>query len=628
MGKISLIVITFCLFTLTCFSQKKESFTTREGVIQPYQEEKQVRTRDFWIKYFSQEDSTYTDNGGTFTITFNKKPNYPTALSVYPSPFGSFKNYKVVNTYDINNISEFDNSEIAIFVADKKIMRQQQELFYEIISKDIKKYFQDSIMNLRIIYKDSVEKLNQLIGNLEKELNKKDQRIRELSEQLDQTDLELRLLKDNPLILQNETYEKNSLRLIDAHNFFSQGKIDSARMCIPKNIDEISDLNIKESKMLFAFYQLDAAIEEIQGNYSQAIEQYKKALKHTGKDVFREYITCISIAELENILNNYDSAFKYANKAAELKEINDIYKIKTYNLKGKIRQDCDNYKQAIKLYKTIKKEYGNAIIEVAEKEAAKSYMLLGDYYKQKEKNESAKTNYHKALDIYTELNKIEEFEIEAQCFTLSELIIIYNDEGKESMVKKCTDRIILLNNTTGNKIMQNPKIILQRAIVSMQSGDFSGANVFYAMALGNYKNNASNQYQQEIIETLFLTGLNQFYDKSYSYAYDDFSQANDLLSRDSVLLGKKDFVRLKSLCIAAMGITKKEQGEKENGLLLYSQATSLVENDINLSKNEKKILLKDIKHLKKYSKLETNNFIKQIISGVCSFGILFIPLML
>jgi tetratricopeptide (TPR) repeat protein len=506
--KKGLMTLGCCLFAFACFSQ-----ITRKGIVQTYQGNKQVRTEDFLVKYFSQKDSVYTnytDYDGTFKITFYKKPNYPVALFVYPHPQGNFANYKVVNTYDINNISEFDNSKIEVFVADKKIIRQQRDMFYEIISSPIKKYYQDSIISVQIIYQDSIKKLNLLVENLEKELTKKDNRIKELSEQLDQTSLELTLLKDNPLILHDETYQSNCIRLIEAHNYFSRGLIDSAKLCIPKNIDEISDLNIKESKMLFAFYQLDALIEELQGNYTSAIEQYHKALQHTRGDVFREYITYINIAELESILNNPDNALDYANRALKL-EINDIYKIKLYNLKG-------DYWKAIRLYTKIKKENCNAFIEVADKEATISYMRLAGYYAENKQFENAKTNYLKAIDIYIALNKEGEIDRDNQRLCLLYLAYLYQKDGQTALREQCMNKVSALNRlfaVDSVTIVSNIDASIKNAMADLhlENREFGKAIATYRQTLDYYREQ-NEKYainETEIMKSLFTLGMTYLY---------------------------------------------------------------------------------------------------------------------
>jgi tetratricopeptide (TPR) repeat protein len=333
--------------------------------------------------------------------------------------------------------------------------------------------------------------------------------------------------------------------------------------------------------------------------------------------------------------------------------VNPKYLVKTYNLSGKIKKELnkkENYqkelKKAIKLYRQLKKEeiilkdsigkilkdstgqVMKAIFTDSEtdKEAATSYILLGDYYKEKEKNESAKTNYHKALNIYTELNKIDgiEIEVQSQYLILLELMKIYDNENKQTMVKKCFDRINLLKNIDiDSTITRDPEINLQEAIYYMQNGKYSEAGRFYVKALEIYKKNPN----QKLIETQFLIGLNKFYAKLYRNASESFSQVDNLLKDTSIVLMKTDSMRLTVLCMAAKGIAMKKMGDKRNGIDLYNNAKKSIKNDEVLNKDGK--LLKDMAHLKKYGRLKTVDIIIKSVGGAGGFAIVLImPLLL
>jgi len=210
----SLTILCFLLSAFACFSQNER----REGIISTYQEQKAIRTRDIIVQHFYSHNETYSDYDGKFSLTFPEKTKYPTSIIVQCK--GNFKDYEVVNTYDINNIKRTDKN-IIVFIGNKNIINKQKELFYEIITAPVVKQYQDSIKQLNLIisnlhareniYKDSINILKKRIENLEKELDSKEKRNKVLSEHLEQTRLELTLLEENPLILQNETYENYRL---------------------------------------------------------------------------------------------------------------------------------------------------------------------------------------------------------------------------------------------------------------------------------------------------------------------------------------------------------------------------------------------------------------------------------
>jgi tetratricopeptide (TPR) repeat protein len=568
-------------------------------------------------------------NSGKFEVGLSPIPKFPVGIVVDPKE--GYKDYVVMNEYEVGNVIAGSSVDVKMCKgADVDTLRI---IYYKVNinrlneAKDVEKE------KLRKEYeniKEKAEEYAQKLIALENKYAYLEKFAYETSQKLSIAEIENQMLKSDPAYMtdiisktfdNNENIKKAGLLEGDYEKIRGTYGLEVVR----KRTEERKKQEEIDKKQILS----DIGYQKILGDYDLAIIYYTYIIDTLETDNRYKFLYNYEAAELCYLINDFDTANSFINAALKLNNsVNQKYLVKTYNLSGEIKNAINEnkyhneYQKAINLYKQFKKdEFEDSEIE---KEAAISYILLGDYFKQKEKNESAKANYHKALDIYTELNKIEEIEIEAQYLILVKLIGIYNAENKESMVKKCNERIKLLEDKD-NTITKNPKINLQLAVVSMQTGDFSDANGFYTMALNHYKNNNSNHNQQEIIETMFLTGLNHFYAKSYKNALDYFNQTNDLLSRDSILIGKTDFIRLKALNTAAMGIVKKKSGDKENGLKQYNKAIEFVKK-AELNKNDKKLILKDMAHLKNYSKLKTIDIIIKSAGGILGYGLLFIPL--
>ena len=630
MKRILLLFIVLYQSVFACFSQGEKEL---KGLVRTYQEEKAIRTRDIYVRHLRSKDTvfveTYSDFDGKFSIVFSNETRYPTSIIVRGN--GEFKDYRVVNTYDINNIKETDTN-VNVFIGNKNVINKQKELFYNVITQSIVKQYQNSIQHYQSIirnlerqehiYVDSIRVLNRIIEDLEKELKNKNQKIEEISEELKVLQADYLKLRNNPELMQERIAEILLDSLEVTLNYFNSGQLDKALSSNSVNQEEIEqDKRIRSIK--FFRLKLKAMTFVAMGDYPNAITWYKNTFVYIDpENKIDWFFIYMNIAELEYLTGNDNNAVKYVEDANSI-TINKIYKIKTYNLLGKVlksqKKDKDSrkkYIEAIDLYKELKKE---AVIDgvidndhIADKEAAISYTLLADYYEEIKRYEAAKTNYHKALDIYTELNKIGEIETEMQCVVLLKLATIYDNENKETMVKKCIDRIDLLEKRDSSTITQDPKINLYRAIYNMQNGTFEKADVLYMNVLDYYERKSNqNLYQQEIIKTRFLSGLNQFYAKSYDEALKYFSKADTLLEKDSISLGN-DFVRLKALCMAATGITIKEMGDKEKGLSLYNEARDIAKKD--------KKLLKDLAHLKKYPYLKKRDNIITVVCQVVGLG--------
>ena len=600
-------MIILCVYGLHSFAQVPVN-----GTVSVYNSKKNNNGSPEWVpgakvsEPLSGNGDT-TDSEGQFTIQFSNNLNGKTGALKVQLP-RKYNGFEVANQDIINRvfIGGNDTVRVSLWTVKQKEERNQQ-LAQPYIDK-IEKQYNEKINKLNqenSTYQDSVKFLLTKCA-YEKENN----------QILVET-----LSRINP----DFADERRKTALW----FFEKGDLENTKNNLP-NYEDIArnmENNMQDWKIWISIYKAEK-------NFDEVLKAYRDILKYTGteKDRFQLLMECsgFSLKSYQYENNLIDTAFVYAIKANKLS--NDLpinCKIKSFNLLGQIQRAQNqkdyykNYQQAVKLYKQSGRK--SLTDNQVRKNVAISYTLLGDYYNEKKRKEAAKTNYHTALDIYTELNKIGKIEAEAQYNVLLKLAAIYNNENKASMVQKCIIRIALLEKEDST-IAKNSQINLQRAIYYMQNKQFSEANVAYEKTLKSYEINP-NLYKQEIIKTRFLIGLNQFYNEAYHEAINHFSQAYDLLLRDSKSLERTNSVRLKALSMAAMGISMKKMGNKEKGLEQYNAAKKLVK-EAGLNKNDEKLLLKNMEHLKKYSSSKVVNFIVKSAGTIGGFVILFVPSML
>ena len=650
MYKKLIVIVLLFYFSLNAFAQVKV-----EGLVLSYNDNtsKRIGIQGAIIEK-EDKNATTSDTNGYFSIEFSGELDRKQGrLKVSPPREGMYRKYIVM---EVDGYHYVDTKFFNITVGRKdsvKVSLCSPEKYEEMVRKLAKPYI------------DKILKAQEKLFAEEKEMTKARQQfiIDSVKIEVDNyTELAKKFARIDP-DLADENFRK-------AREYFAKGDIDSAKIYLPEYDQAIS--NIERGKAVVSLW---LSVWKTERETNKVQEAYNDMFKYTGvyADRFKLLLEYSEYLFQNRIFNPEltKEALSYAKEAHQLAStfLSPYNVIQSYNLLGKIQQYIKtpkedyykNYQEAIKLYKKIKKEHDNEILRnenyAVEKEAAISYTLLGDYfYEQKKKNEPAKTNYHKALDIYTELNQIGEFEAKTQSATLLKLADIYDSENKERMVKKCMDRILLLEKED-RTIIDEPKIILYRAMYKMQNGSFSEADSLYAKAQEHYRKNL-NLPQKELIETLFLSGLNQFYTKSYNNAFNFFLQTDTLLKKDSVLLGP-DFVRIKALCMATKGIIIKEQsdeekekslsllqkenlrtdfiyskassnaskdiiikeqGNKDKGLAQYEQAREMVKNSEILHDSDKKLLLKDMAYLKQYSNMEAVEIVK---GGVALLGALY-----
>ena len=570
---------------------------------------------------------------GEFELGLLSKPKFPIGVTIQPNAI--YRNYVVINEFDVANV--IVGIPINIKMCKKEEVDALRATYYKVNIDRLQKEEKEKIQKLENEI-NTLKKQNKEFQSKVKELEDLKLKYEELKKYADETvkkisiaEIENRMLKNNPNYLANIRQEGYNNQINIQEESAKKGDVET----VTKNYTPLGLADALDKDIISGMnkYLSDIGYQKLFGQFDLAVEYYPEVIKLSKKFENNDNFTFLynyEAAELCYLINDFKKANSFISATLELKDfVNQKYLVKAYNLSGKIKDALNEnkyhneYQKAINVFKQLKKETFDD--SETSKEAAISYILLGNYCKERGKNETAKTNYHKALDIYTELNKVCEYEVEAQCVILLNLVEIYDKENKASMVKKCSDRITLLKEID-KTVEQNSTIYnLELAKYNMQNKNFSEANYFYLKVIGKLKENP-NLNQRELIKILLFMGLNQFYAKSYNEALNYFSQAEHFLSQDSTLQGK-DFVRFKALCMAAKGIIIKEQNNKENGLLLYNQARNIVENDKTLTADDKKLLLKDMAHLKNYHHLETRDIIIKSIGGVSSIAVYIILLL-
>jgi len=597
------------------------------------------------VKY-TKSLATEVLNSGTFELGLQPKTIFPIGLTVEPLP--KYRNFVVINKFEIDNVNE--HIPVNIKMCEETKLDSLRAIWAEINIDRLNKEKEEKIRKLEEEI-DTLQKQNKEYQSKIKELEDLKLKYQELekyaketAEKLSIAEIENQMLKNNPNYLSNTFLEKYNNQKSIQQKGAKQGDIET----VIKNYttQEEVDEHFRRGEYMKDKLLSDIGYQRLFGQYKLAIDNYYNILKFETDNKYK-FLYNYEAAELCYLTNDFQKADYFINAALDLKQyVNKKYLIKTYNLSGQIKNAIrenkyhNEYQESIKIYEQLKKK--TLADNKTRKEAAISYTLLGIYYKEKGRNEVAKTNYHKALDIYTELNRIGEFEVESQCLVLLKLAMIYSDENEVSMVKKCDARITLLERKD-TTILKSPKINMERAISNMKSKRFEVSDKYYTRAFEYYKENQSqNLYQQKLIEILFLSGLNQFYAKSYYSALVYFGKADSLLLIHGNTLPKKDSVRLTALCKGVEGITmiklsklkhssmstmEMEEIEKQ-GLEQYNLAREMIEKDKNLDEKYKKILLKNMAYLKNYQKLRVMNY---TIGGALAGGfiiILFLPLML
>ena len=597
------------------------------------------------VKY-TKSLATEVLNSGTFELGLQPKTIFPIGLTVEPLP--KYRNFVVINKFEIDNVNE--HIPVNIKMCEETKLDSLRAIWAEINIDRLNKEKEEKIRKLEEEI-DTLQKQNKEYQSKIKELEDLKLKYQELekyaketAEKLSIAEIENQMLKNNPNYLSNTFLEKYNNQKSIQQKGAKQGDIET----VIKNYttQEEVDEHFRRGEYMKDKLLSDIGYQRLFGQYKLAIDNYYNILKFETDNKYK-FLYNYEAAELCYLTNDFQKADYFINAALDLKQyVNKKYLIKTYNLSGQIKNAIrenkyhNEYQESIKIYEQLKKK--TLADNKTRKEAAISYTLLGIYYKEKGRNEVAKTNYHKALDIYTELNRIGEFEVESQCLVLLKLAMIYSDENEVSMVKKCDARITLLERKD-TTILKSPKINMERAISNMKSKRFEVSDKYYTRAFEYYKENQSqNLYQQKLIEILFLSGLNQFYAKSYYSALVYFGKADSLLLIHGNTLPKKDSVLLTALCKGVEGITmiklsklkhssmstmEMEEIEKQ-GLEQYNLAREMIEKDKNLDEKYKKILLKNMAYLKNYQKLRVMNY---TIGGALAGGfiiILFLPLML
>jgi len=615
--KIFFLNILFLFATINALSQKKEingivysRFTNKGDSI--VGDSVVVGIKMIHKKYSKTPDAT-TNNDGCFQLKIDAATKSPTQITIDNT--GKFKNYKIVNESVTNNISTTSKDSVKVFVGDRKSIDQQRMRFYNVNRNKIIEDFVEKISQLET----SNENYESEVKKIEKERDAAIDLINKMSEQIKELNLEIDLLKNNPNVLYDNLMKIFAKRYEEATIYFMKGENKKA-LSKKRSKEEKSYQNIS-NEIFFNSDKLTALIYTAEGDYTEAINWYQDIIDSRYSpseiDIFFIYL---NKAELEQRLGKYSDAEKDINDALE-KKVNDIYKIKAYNLLGNVLRDkgttdyADNYEKAIKLYQEKKKETGNVVIPVAEKEAAISYASLAKHYQEKEKYlsaELAKHNYLKALDIYIELNKTGEIERYHQRLCLLKLAQLFQQERKDSLAQQCFRRADMLDTVKNNSVRsrEEAQIYTEIAHLQLKRKDFKAAISKYNSTLAYYENQNDTL---RMIKTYFNIGMayyfsqeikrNKFTQRLETVSIPDSAEINlqkglKLLEQSKINRNNKECKKLEILFNATIGSVYEKKQVQDSAKAYWDKVENQLAGDAQLRKEAQ--LRKDIKYINKY----------------------------
>jgi hypothetical protein len=520
MNKILLNVI-FLLISVYAFTQTKE---INGFVYSSFDDKNVVVGIPIIHNKFSETPPAITFHNGEFNLVIPSKTKSPTQITIDNT--GNFSNYKIVNENTTNNISTTNQDPVKVYVGNKDVINKQRMEFYKINDSIINKKYEEQISQLQI----SNTNYKQIIDSLNIERAKDKAIIIRLSEQVQELQFELYLLKNSPNALYDNLIAINTQKYNDALNYFMKGDYKNA---VKDTIteEELSRFE-KLSEIVFNRVKLNALIFTAMGKYKTAIYWYDKIrgfpLAEDKEDIERFFIYRDK-AELEFRLKQYEKAISDITIALD-KNVNDIYKIEAHNLLGNILQANNEknyhnqYEKAVELYKEKKKEV-NISIPKADKSAAISHTLLADYYKEKNKTQKAENNYKAALNIYIEMWKNKEYDNVNYLNLLVKMATFYTEERKTNLVKQCNDRIgILMSSIDDFSKKDRAKTNEWLGYLDLKNKKYDEALKKYLSAFSLYAEMNKQTpliYKDGLIRTAFMAAVtcnyNENYQKSIQY---------------------------------------------------------------------------------------------------------------
>jgi len=565
--------IIFLFFVLACFSQTPQ--ISGFVCLDTCPDSKMVGTE---IKYKKSFPARVQDNG-RFELGLPPKTVFPIGLTVNPPE--KYRNYMVINTFEVDNVNE--NVPVKIKMCKKEDLIPSRANYYKVNINWLMKQKYDEIEELKKqheIEKVNTEEYKLKLTALEKKYADLEKYAKETAEKLSIAEIENQMLRNNPDYLTDVIIEKNNNRENIQQKSAKKGDIET----VTENYitKEEKDNHIIRGKIIKNAILSDIRYQRLFGQYDLAIDNYSYILENR-LETDDKYIFLYNyeVAELCYLINDFQKANFYINAALNLQySVNAKYLVKTYNLSGQIKNNYREYQQAIKIYERLKKE----TLDDSEvcKEAAKSYMLLAGYYGDMKKNENAKTNYLKAHNIYISLNNEGEIDKDYQRLCLLYLAYLYQQEGQKALSKQCTDKVEALEQyfSISDSIQSDIDVSIKWAMadLNLENMEFNEAIAGYKQVLNYYKeqNEKYSINEMEIIKSYFTLGMVYLYKQKYTkipkaerkeyvdtnskVARDYFSEAlrlvvPDSLKADSLKIDDADYRGLKIMLTAAIGAT-------------------------------------------------------------------------
>lgn len=274
----------------------------------------------------------------------------------------------------------------------EKLEREGDQLFY------ISKFEEANIkyMEVKSIYSKMglSERVSQVEEKLKKIEENKGQRL--IAEKVQKA---VKLMKKGDDSFQTEEYNTASEYYLDAKAIYSQLNMNEE----VKNLtNKLNNINISRHKNEIEKYIQSGNMQLSEGNFDEALFNYRQARKISQENGFTE-----KTEEIIKIINN-TGLTKYRKKAEKYETTGDML-LEEQNFS----EALFNYKEAKNIYlennlaeggKEIDKKINNT--KVREKYYnAQQYEDQAELEFDNEKYDAALVNYHKALDIYTEIDK-------------------------------------------------------------------------------------------------------------------------------------------------------------------------------------------------------------------------------
>lgn len=317
--------------------------------------------------------------------------------------------------------------------------------------------------------------------------------------------------------------DKGDKEYKQAYKLAMEGKFEESNGLIPKDEDIIQDIN---AKLLQIRKATRLRIENFKAlGYTDSVKaEYELIIKNPrdNDEVMQarrelvDYLRQIGDYSEANKVNEDRSKSNSEKKTEimidEINRLNAQYDIDKSKSQDAVKNAYKNLIKAIGIYKDLKKGLDENIPK-ADKEAAISYTLLANYYKNKKQYPNAERNYLKALDVYIGLNKTGEYDPVNQTYMLSDLASIYVKQGNDILVKQCEDRIKILSKLPEMQNIsesESAKIDEKRGDFALVSSDFHEAINKYEKALKYYleeDNKNPNLYDFEIAKLYFSLGM-------------------------------------------------------------------------------------------------------------------------